>query len=95
VVAARAIQMQRQGKTNARLGLTELNLYCRLNQVDADYFESCLSQLKLSARSYHKLLKVARTLADLHEQPEIQRCHLLEAMSYRAFDRLLSYLQST
>lgn len=94
VAAARAIQLQRQGKTNARLSLTELEQHCRLSASDADYFETCLNQLKLSARSYHKLLKVARTLADLAKQPDIQRCHLLEALSYRAFDRLLNYLQS-
>ena len=51
-----------------------------------------LQQLKLSARSYHKLLKVARTIADLKQQPEISRAELLEALSYRAFDRLLQYV---
>lgn len=94
VVAARAIQWQRQSKANARLNLTELERHCKLSPADADYFESCLTQLKLSARSYHKLLKVARTLADLAQRPRIERNDLLEALSYRAFDRLLNYLQS-
>ena len=94
VVAARAIQNQRQGKANARLNLTELEQHCKLSPADADYFESCLTQLKLSARSYHKLIKVARTLADLAERPQIERSDLLEALSYRSFDRLLNYLQS-
>ncbi len=94
VEAARAIQWQRQGKANARLTLTELEHYCPLSSTDADYFEACLIQLKLSARSYHKLLKVARTLADLADRPQIDRSDLLEALSYRSFDRLLNYLQS-
>lgn len=94
VHSARAIQWQRQGKANARLNLTELEQHCYLTPSDADYFESCLTQLKLSARSYHKLLKVARTLADLAQRPQIERHDLLEALSYRSFDRLLNYLQS-
>lgn len=95
VDAARAIQRQRQGKANARLSLTELEQYCQLNPQDADYFENCLTQLKLSARSYHKLLKVARTVADLAQRPQIERTDLLESLSYRSFDRLLHYLQSS
>ncbi|EGM77537.1 Mg chelatase-related protein [Rheinheimera sp. A13L] len=94
VEAARMLQWQRQGKANARLNLTELEQHCRLQPTDADYFETCLTQLKLSARSYHKLLKVARTLADLAQRPQIERNDLLEALSYRSFDRLLNYLQS-
>lgn len=94
VQSARAIQWQRQGKANARLNLTELAQHCYLTPADADFFEDCLTQLKLSARSYHKLLKVARTLADLAQRPQIERTDLLEALSYRAFDRLLNHLQS-
>ncbi|CAI3805471.1 ATP-binding protein [Rheinheimera sp. MM224] len=94
VHSARVIQWQRQGKANARLNLTELEQHCYLTPADAYYFESCLTQLKLSARSYHKLLKVARTLADLAQRPQIERHDLLEALSYRSFDRLLNYLQS-
>ncbi|MBY0416462.1 MAG: ATP-binding protein, partial [Pararheinheimera sp.] len=94
VEAARAVQQQRQGKANAKLNLTELGQHCQLEPTDADYFEHCLTQLKLSARSYHKLLKVARTLADLAGRPQIERNDLLEALSYRSFDRLLNYLQS-
>jgi magnesium chelatase family protein len=94
VDAARQLQLQRQGKANARLSLSELQQHCSLTSIDADYFEQCLTQLQLSARSYHKLLKVARTLADLAGHPQIERSDLLEALSYRAFDRLLNYLQS-
>lgn len=94
VIAARTIQNKRQGKANARLNLAEQEQHCKLIPADADYFENCLAQLKLSARSYHKLIRVARTLADLAERPQIERSDLLEALSYRSFDRLLNYLQS-
>ena len=93
VATARAYQLQRQGKPNARLLPSELAQYCALSQADSDFLEQCLIQLKLSARSYHKLLKVARSIADLTETPDISRQHLLEALSYRAFDRLLQHLQ--
>ena len=93
VAQSRAVQLERQGKTNARLQPAELTTYCALSSADNEFLEQCLVQLKLSARSYHKLLKVARTIADLQQQPDISRNHLLEALSYRAFDRLLQHLQ--
>jgi magnesium chelatase family protein len=93
VAAARNLQFERQGKANARMTSGEVNQHCYLKQQDAEFFEHCLLQLKLSARSYHKLLKVARTIADLQQQKQIERPQLLEALSYRAFDRLLQYLQ--
>ncbi|OBP13635.1 ATP-dependent protease [Rheinheimera sp. SA_1] len=93
VAASRVRQLERQGKANARLQPAELASYCALSETDSDFLEQCLVQLKLSARSYHKLLKVARTIADLQQQADISRNHLLEALSYRAFDRLLQHLQ--
>lgn len=93
VAASRVRQLERQGKANARLQPSELGVYCPLCDADSDFLEQCLVQLKLSARSYHKLLKVARTIADLQQQADISRSHLLEALSYRAFDRLLQHLQ--
>ncbi|MDQ6192005.1 hypothetical protein M3O75_26380 [Klebsiella pneumoniae] len=47
----------------------------------------------LSIRAWQRLLKVARTIADLAEVEEIERCHLQEALSYRAIDRMLNHLQ--
>ena len=93
MAAARSLQLERQGKANARMTPGEVNQYCFLKKQDADFFEHCMLQLKFSARSYHKLLKVARTIADLQQQTQIERPQLLEALSYRAFDRLLQHLQ--
>lgn len=94
VQTARQIQLNRQGKSNARLQPAELQMYCPLTDADSEFLEQALEQLKMSARSYHKLLKVARTIADLKQQTDISRAELLEALSYRAFDRLLQYLHS-
>lgn len=93
VLAARERQLQRQGKANARLQGRELNTYCKLTEQDATFLEDTLQKLKLSARTYHKLLKVSRSLADLQGSKNIERPHLLEALSYRALDRLLHYLK--
>ncbi|MCC5450620.1 YifB family Mg chelatase-like AAA ATPase [Rheinheimera sp. UJ51] len=93
VIAARNIQLTRQGKANARLQGCELMQHCRLSDVDSQFLEETLQRLKLSARSFHKLLKVARTIADLQQSPQISRPHLLEAISYRALERLIQYLK--
>lgn len=93
VIAARARQTERQGKANARLSGRELTKHCQLNDSDSQFLEDTLQRFKLSARTFHKLLKVARTIADLQQSPQIERPHLLEALSYRALERLIQYLR--
>ncbi|MCH8536856.1 MAG: ATP-binding protein, partial [Alkalimonas sp.] len=94
VLAARLLQLDRQGKANARLSAAEIDQHCPLKSQDAAFLEDTIHHLKLSARSYHKLIKVARTIADLQQQPHIHKAHLMEALSYRALERLLSYLKN-
>jgi len=93
VQAGRERQLQRQGKPNARLSNRELEQHCPLQNADSVFLEQAVQQLQLSSRSFHKLWKVARTIADLTDAAEISRPHLLEALSYRAFDKLLRYLR--
>lgn len=57
------------------------------------FLESALNKLGLSIRAWHKILRVSRTIADLNEEKNIEKSHLLEALSYRAMDRLLLHLQ--
>ncbi|WP_337880353.1 YifB family Mg chelatase-like AAA ATPase [Rheinheimera sp.] len=92
---ARERQLQRQHKANVRLSPAELEQYCQLSQTDRDFLALSLDKLQLSARCYHKLLRVARTIADLAASPQVRREHMLEAISYRAFDRLLQYLHQS
>lgn len=93
VITARNRQLARQGKANARLTSSELAQHCPLQQNDARFLEDTLHQLQLSARSYHKIIKVARTIADLQQQHQISKAHLMEALSYRALERLISHLK--
>jgi magnesium chelatase family protein len=93
VLAGRERQLSRQGKPNARLSSGELERCCPLHSADSIFLEQAVQQLQLSSRSFHKLWKVARTVADLADCAEINRAHLLEALSYRAFDKLLRYLR--
>ena len=93
VLAARERQMLRQNKLNAHLENREMKSCCHLRQEDALWLEQTLTQLGLSIRAWQRLLKVARTIADLAEAEEIERRHLQEALSYRAIDRMLNHLQ--
>ncbi|PJG86095.1 YifB family Mg chelatase-like AAA ATPase [Conservatibacter flavescens] len=92
VLKIRDIQLARRGKVNAHLSSKEIEVDCRLNQQDALFLESALNKLGLSVRAYHRILKVARTIADLSEEKDISRPHLAEALGYRAMDRLLQKL---
>ncbi|WP_371187537.1 YifB family Mg chelatase-like AAA ATPase [Thalassotalea maritima] len=92
VIQCRQRQQQRQGKTNAHLTSPELKQYCQLTTDDAEFLDLALEKLGLSTRAHHKILKIARTIADLKQQTDIDRHHLVEALSYRAMDRLIRLL---
>ncbi|MCE0802649.1 YifB family Mg chelatase-like AAA ATPase [Buttiauxella sp. S04-F03] len=93
VIATQQRQYERQQKLNARLDNHEIRKHCVIEHNDAMWLEETLAKLGLSVRAWHRLLKVARTIADIQEHKQIQREHLLEALSYRAIDRLLIHLQ--
>lgn len=93
VESARALQMQRQGRLNAQLDNHDIRVFCPLNTNDAEWLEHSLTHLGLSVRAWQRLLKVARTIADIEGSESIQRIHLQEALSYRAIDRLLIHLR--
>ena len=88
VLAARARQEQRAGKVNALLGAAELEQYCRLSDANRQLMEGALTRLGLSARAYHRVLRVARTLADLQGCERLERAHLLESLGYRKQERI-------
>lgn len=87
VVLSRTRQMQRSGKANAQLDNREIKRDCRLKKEDALLLEQATEQLGLSARAHHRILKVARTIADLAGSVRIDQAHLSEAISYRKLDR--------
>ncbi len=83
VAQARAVQHKRQGCANAFLDLEGLRRHCGLAPADQAWLEGACERLTLSLRSAHRLLKVARTLADLECCETIGRPHLAEALQYR------------
>ncbi len=95
VVAARALQLDRFRSTsilcNARMGHAAIRKYCAIQQSLGDLLEHAMKELELSARAYDRILKVARTIADLAEAREIEAPHLLEAIQYRSLDRKVFY----
>jgi magnesium chelatase family protein len=86
VVAARNRQQSRCATVNAELSPAQMSLHCTLAEEHAGLLDRASERLRLSARACHRILKVARTIADLDERPEIEESHLLEALSYRALD---------
>jgi len=92
VAAALDRQMSRQSKCNSELSSSEIKEYCSLSSINRDFLELAITKLGLSARAYHRILKVARTIADLNQQQNISKVHLAQALSYRAMDRLLRQL---
>jgi len=92
VQICRVRQLERQNKANAHLGTSELKSYCHLSFEDNEFLELAVEKLGLSTRAHHKILKIARTLADMSACENILHEHLTEALSYRAMDRLLRHL---
>jgi magnesium chelatase family protein len=64
-----------------------MDRYCSPDAAGATVLKQAISRLGLSARAYHRVLKVARTIADLAEAPKIASAHVAEAVQYRRFDR--------
>ena len=87
VVNARTRQHDRCGKPNARLNQQETMAACALSARDHALLERAVDSLQLSARSMHRILRVALTIADLDECPRILTAHLTEAIGYRSVDR--------
>jgi magnesium chelatase family protein len=92
VAQCRNIQIARQGKANAHLTSAELRQFCQLSEDDNEFIELAVEKLGLSTRAHHKILKISRTLADMENYPNIEHEHLIQALSFRAMDRILRYL---
>ena len=86
VLAARDRQLARSGKPNSQLGQRETEHHCRLASADQALLERAVDRLRLSARAHQRILRVARTIADLGGDANIGSAHLGEAIGYRRFD---------
>lgn len=87
VEAARGKQLDRAGKLNHAMTPREIDCHCPLEKNVAALLEQAVERLGLSARAYHRVLKAARTIADLAESATIEMAHVSEAISYRRLDR--------
>lgn len=90
VTSARQLQLQRQQCLNAHLDNAQIEQFCALDTPSQQLLSQAIDKLRLSARGYHRLLKLARTIADLGQQPDITLACISEAIGYRR----LSLLQS-
>jgi magnesium chelatase family protein len=87
VMRAREYQYARAGSLNSRLDHQEIDAHCALQHGDRRLLQQAMERLKLSARAYHRILKVARTIADLADCSGIETAHISEALGYRSLDR--------
>jgi magnesium chelatase family protein len=84
---ARNQQLQRQGVLNAELPGNSLEAACQLDDGDLDWLAKAANKLKLSARTVHRSMRVARTIADLSGSAQVSRDALAEALSFRSLDK--------
>ena len=87
VIKAREKQIMRQGNNNAQLTKIQLNTHCQLTKSDRIFLDNAVDALGLSARAYDRILKTARTIADLKNEDNINKKDISEAISFRNFDR--------
>jgi magnesium chelatase family protein len=88
VEEARARQLKRQDRSNATLPARDVDRHCMPDAAGATLLKQAISRLGLSARGYHRVLKVARTIADLAGAKAIGTAHVAEAIQYRRLDRV-------
>lgn len=95
IQGARQVQQGRLSASgitcNARMSHGQIREHCAIDRPLGDLLQQAMEQLSLSARAYDRILKVARTIADLADSPAIQAPHLLEAIQYRSLDRNVFY----
>ncbi|MEO8963771.1 MAG: ATP-dependent protease, partial [Gammaproteobacteria bacterium] len=87
VALAEKCQIDRQGKSNRDLLVGELQQFCTLDEKAQQLLDQVMNKFNLSARVYHRIVKVARTIADISSQNSISSDHISEALSYRSLDR--------
>jgi magnesium chelatase family protein len=87
VMRTRELQVRRQGTSNAHLDNSAVDRYCTPDTAGLDVLERAMQRLGMSARGYHRVLKVARTIADMSGRPLTEVAHISEALTLRSLDR--------
>jgi magnesium chelatase family protein len=89
VAAAHRVQIDRQEKTNSALSTRDIDKWCQPDMAAEGLLRQAIARLNLSARAYHRVLKLGRTIADLAGSEGIAVAHVAEAIQYRKSDRAL------
>ena len=89
VITAMQHQIKLRGKCNSELNPRELEKHIHFSHGAEDFILNVLEKLRFSARAYHRILRVSRTIADLEGSDEVNKKHLSEALSYRRLERML------
>lgn len=87
VIACRNTQLQRQGTSNAQLNAKHMQQHCTIGEESQKLLSTAIDRLGLSARGYDRIIKIARTIADLEQSKLIHSHHISEAIGYRTIDR--------
>lgn len=90
VILAQERQKNRFGMLNSKMSSTAIQQYCQLNKDAQSLLNTALDKLGISARAYHRILKVGRTIADLDATEQIQTHHIAQAIQYRKYDKALN-----
>ena len=83
VEQARKIQWERFEKTNSEMTILEIKKYCQIDQAGESLLRNAVDKMNLSARGYHRILKLARTIADLNDEKNVLKDNIAEALQYR------------
>ena len=93
VDGARKVQLERykndKNYSNAKMNSKQIKLYCKIDDNTRDFMEQAFEKFHMSARAYNRILKVARTIADLEGKENIEFEHVAEALAYRTIERVL------
>ena len=89
VEASQQKQFRRQGQLNYQLEANDLEQFCDLSKDSYEFLDAVSDKLHLSARAYHRIMRVARTIADMSLSEKVGQKHLAEAVAYRSWDRLI------
>jgi magnesium chelatase family protein len=87
VKAVRDLQMERQADLNSNLAGVTLEEHCQLDDGIHQFLDMAYERLRLSARAYHRILRLARPIADMSDRTSIEQTYIAEAIGYRSLDR--------
>jgi magnesium chelatase family protein len=94
----RAVAIQRKrnndGKLNGSLASHHLERIINMDQDAKEFISNVFTTLNISMRSYHKILRLSRTIADLEEKEKIEKLHIKEALLYRSFDKFVERINN-